>query len=76
MIRRNNNLKSASVWVVHRYAGHSPVSATLRATIGQYRGLVTVLAKTRVYGVSQFLNLVFLLALLGVLSHVILEVGA
>lgn len=35
----------------------------------------TVLAKMRLFNVPQFLNLAFLLALLGLLSHVILEVG-
>ena len=36
----------------------------------------TVLAKMRVFRVPAFLNLALLLALLGLLSHVILEVGA
>jgi len=36
----------------------------------------TVLAKMRVFRVPTFLNLALLLALLGLLSHVILEVGA
>lgn len=36
----------------------------------------TALAKMRVFLVPQFLNLAFLLALLGALSHIILEVGA
>jgi formate hydrogenlyase subunit 4 len=36
----------------------------------------TVLAKMRLFRVPAFLNLAFLLALLGMLSHVILEVGA
>lgn len=36
----------------------------------------TVLAKMRLFRVPAFLNLAFLLALLGLLSHVILEVGA
>lgn len=36
----------------------------------------TVLAKMRVFRAPQYLNLAFLLALLGMLSHVILEVGA
>lgn len=36
----------------------------------------TVLAKMRLFRVPQFLNLAFLLALLGMLSHVILEIGA
>ncbi len=36
----------------------------------------TVLAKMRLFRVPQFLNLALLLALLGMLSHVILEVGA
>jgi formate hydrogenlyase subunit 4 len=35
----------------------------------------TVLAKMRLFRVPQFLNLAFLLALLGMLSHVILELG-
>lgn len=35
----------------------------------------TMLAKMRVFLVPQFLNLAFLLALLGAMSHVILEVG-
>ncbi|RMD80694.1 MAG: formate hydrogenlyase [Gammaproteobacteria bacterium] len=35
----------------------------------------TVLAKMRLFRVPAFLNLAFLLALLGMLSHVILEVG-
>ncbi|MFN2308870.1 MAG: respiratory chain complex I subunit 1 family protein [Gammaproteobacteria bacterium] len=35
----------------------------------------TALAKMRVFLVPQFLNLAFLLALLGALSHIILEVG-
>jgi len=35
----------------------------------------TVLAKMRVFRVPAFLNLALLLALLGLLSHVILEVG-
>lgn len=36
----------------------------------------TVLAKMRVFRIPAFLNLALLLALLGLLSHVILEVGA
>jgi len=36
----------------------------------------TVLAKMRLFRVPAFLNLALLLALLGMLSHVILEVGA
>lgn len=36
----------------------------------------TMLAKMRLFRVPLFLNLAFLLALLGLLSHVILEVGA
>ena len=36
----------------------------------------TVLAKMRLFRAPAFLNLAFLLALLGLLSHVILEVGA
>jgi len=36
----------------------------------------TVLAKMRIFRVPAFLNLALLLALLGLLSHVILEVGA
>jgi formate hydrogenlyase subunit 4 len=36
----------------------------------------SVLAKMRVFRVPAFLNLAFLLALLGLLSHVILEVGS
>ncbi len=36
----------------------------------------TVLAKMRLFRVPLFLNLAFLLALLGLLSHVILEVGS
>ena len=36
----------------------------------------TVLAKMRVFRITVFLNLALLLALLGLLSHVILEVGA
>ncbi len=36
----------------------------------------TSLAKMRLFRVPQFLNLAYLLALLGMLSHVILEVGA
>ncbi|MCO6411878.1 MAG: NADH-quinone oxidoreductase subunit H [Thiogranum sp.] len=35
----------------------------------------TVLAKMRVFRVPEYLNLAFLLALLGALSHIILEVG-
>ncbi|RMH14521.1 MAG: formate hydrogenlyase, partial [Gammaproteobacteria bacterium] len=35
----------------------------------------TVLAKMRLFRVPVFLNLAFLLALLGLLSHVILEVA-
>jgi len=36
----------------------------------------TVLAKMRLFRAPEFLNLAFLLAVLGILSHVILEVGA
>ena len=36
----------------------------------------TVLAKMRLFRAPEFLNLAFLMALLGMLSHVILEVGA
>jgi formate hydrogenlyase subunit 4 len=36
----------------------------------------TVLAKMRLFRVPLYLNVAFLLALLGLLSHVILEVGA
>ena len=36
----------------------------------------TLLAKMRLFRVPQFLNLAFLLALIGMLSHVILEVGS
>jgi formate hydrogenlyase subunit 4 len=36
----------------------------------------TVLAKMRLFRVPAFLNLALLLALLGLLGHVILEVGA
>jgi len=35
----------------------------------------TTLAKMRVFRVPEYLNLAFLLALLGALSHIILEVG-
>jgi len=36
----------------------------------------TLVAKMRLFRVPQFLHLAFLLSLLGMLSHVILEVGA
>jgi formate hydrogenlyase subunit 4 len=36
----------------------------------------TVLAKMRLFRVPQYLNLAFLLTLLGLFSHIILETGA
>jgi len=55
--------------------GAAAVAAKLLA-LGVILAVVeTVLAKMRVFRVPQFLNLAFLFALLGVLSHVILESG-
>ena len=48
----------------------------LTAVLGAVLGVVEItLAKMRLFRVPQFLNLAFLFALLGMLSHIILETG-
>jgi formate hydrogenlyase subunit 4 len=55
--------------------GVAAVAAKL-AVLGVILGVVEItLAKMRLFRVPQFLNLAFLFALLGMLSHIILEVG-
>ena len=70
-------------WGMAQEAGIGSLSAAFAVLIGKLLllGVVlavaeTVLAKMRLFRIPAFLNLALLLALLGLLSHVILEVGA
>jgi len=70
-------------WGIARDAGIGSLGLGLAVVIAKLALLgvalavsETVLAKMRVFRVPAFLNLALLLALLGLLSHVILEVGA
>jgi len=70
-------------WGIARDTAGSALGLGLAVVIGKLALLgaalaisETVLAKMRVFRVPAFLNLALLLALLGLLSHVILEVGA
>jgi formate hydrogenlyase subunit 4 len=70
-------------WGISRTFTSADLALGLAAVVGKLLllGLLlavteTVLAKMRVFRVPAFLNLALLLALLGLLSHVILEVGA
>jgi formate hydrogenlyase subunit 4 len=70
-------------WGIAQSAGSAALGLGLAVVIAKLALLgvalavsETVLAKMRVFRVPAFLNLALLLALLGLLSHVILEVGA
>jgi formate hydrogenlyase subunit 4 len=70
-------------WGIAREAGAGALGFALTALVAKLLllGAVlalaeTMLAKMRLFRVPAFLNLALLLALLGLLSHVILEVGA
>jgi formate hydrogenlyase subunit 4 len=70
-------------WGIAREAGAGALGFAVAALVAKLLLLgaalavaETVLAKMRLFRVPAFLNLALLLALLGLLSHVILEVGA